>query len=397
MKNYLKLSTLSFLERIAFALGRTVFTVGIIFFFGYEINAQFSAYWSLIAIVSTFFLFGLDTILITYAKNENTNFGYIGKSDLDKIIILFIGLGSIVSALISFAIFSSYENIINIKFSYFLFSSLAFLSINILGNLFKGYKKFKILIFINIMSFSLSIIYLVINSNGKSYIVFNTWLIFCITTLILNFLFYLSLRKIIPKKSNDIEDLLSQSFQKYIYRLIYQLAIRADILIVYNLVTKETSGYYATARLVGDIVGYLHQGFYPILVSRKPNKNNNEFLVPKILLLLIGISGFLLINLLTPFLNSYFSNELIRFTSYTVFGSSIFNLIIFKSAEVIGENRINLSILFLTINTICIFSMYYFLDLNLGLKFLVSQILTYIIIYTFDTKIFKLVNKNETK
>jgi len=150
MKNYLRLVSLSFLERISFAIGRTLFTVGIIFFYGYEINAQFSAFWSLIAIVSTFFLFGLDTILITYSKNENSNFGYIGKSELDKIIIIFLCIGSFLSAFISFGIFSTYENILNINFLYFFISSFAFLSINILGNLFKGYEKFNFLIFINI-------------------------------------------------------------------------------------------------------------------------------------------------------------------------------------------------------------------------------------------------------
>ena len=79
MKNYFKITTLSFFERISFAVGRTLFTIGIIYFYGYEINGQFSAFWSLVVIVSTFFLFGLDTILITYAKNENENFGYLGK------------------------------------------------------------------------------------------------------------------------------------------------------------------------------------------------------------------------------------------------------------------------------------------------------------------------------
>lgn len=397
MKNYLRLTSLSFIERISFALGRTIFTVGIIFLYGYEINAQFSAFWSLIAIVSTFFLFGLDTILITYSKNENNNFGYIGKSDLDKIIIIFMGIGSFLSAFISFGIFGTYENILNINFLYFFISSFAFLSINILGNLFKGYEKFNFLIYINIFSFSISILYLFLNAEGNGYIVFNTWIIFCILTIILNFLFYLSIRKQIPKKSKDIDDLFSQSFQKYIYRLAYQLAIRADILIVYNLVNKEIAGYYATARLVGDIVGYIHQGFYPILVSRRPKENSTEFLVQKVVLLLIGVSGFLLINLLNPFLNSYFSKELIEFTSYTVFGSSIFNLIIFKSAEVIGKNKVPLSVTFLTINTLCIFILYYFLDLNLGLRFLLSQILTYIIIYLIDNKIFQYVLRDKNK
>ena len=397
MKNYLRLTSLSFIERISFALGRTIFTVGIIFFYGYEINAQFSAFWSLIAIVSTFFLFGLDTILITYSKNENNNFGYIGKSDLDKIIIFFMGIGSFLSAFISFGIFGTYENILNINFFYFFISSFAFLSINILGNLFKGYEKFNFLIYINIFSFSISILYLFLNAEGTGYIVFNTWIIFCIFTIILNFLFYLFIRKEIPKKSKDLDDLFNQSLQKYIYRLAYQLAIRADILIVYNLVDKEIAGYYATARLVGDIVGYIHQGFYPILVSRRPNENSTEFLIQKVILLLIGISGFLLINLLSPFLNSYFSEELIKFTSYTVFGSSIFNLIIFKSAEVIGKNKVSLSVIFLTINTLCIFILYYFLDLNLGLKFLLSQILTFVIIYVIDNKIFESVLRNKNK
>ena len=398
MKNYLSLISLSFIERISFALGRTIFTVGIIFFYGYEINAQFSAFWSLIAIVSTFFLFGLDTILITYSKNENTNFGYIGKSDLDKIIIIFMGIGSFLSAFISFGIFGTYENILNINFLYFFISSFAFLSINILGNLFKGYEKFNFLIYVNLLSFSISILYLIFNTEGDDYIVFNTWLIFCVLTIIQNFLFYLFIRKQIPNKSKDIDDLFSQSFQKYIYRLVYQLAIRADILIVYNLVDKQTAGYYATARLVGDIVGYIHQGFYPILVSRRPKENSSEFLIQKVLILLIGISGFLLINLLNPFLNSYFSEELIKFASYTVFGSSIFNLIIFRSAEVIGKNKVLLSVIFLTINTLCIFILFYVLDINLGLRFLLSQILTFTIIYFINDKIFfGLISKNKNK
>jgi len=96
-------------------------------------------------------------------------------------------------------------------------------------------------------------------------------------------------------------------------------------------------------------------------------------------------------------LNSYFSEELIKFTSYTVFGSSIFNLIIFKSAEVIGKNKVSLSVIFLTINTLCIFILYYFLDLNLGLKFLLSQILTFVIIYVIDNKIFESVLRNKNK
>tara|TARA_Y100000389_G_scaffold159881_1_gene161831 strand:- start:72 stop:1268 length:1197 start_codon:yes stop_codon:yes gene_type:complete len=398
MKNYLRLVSLSFLERISFAIGRTLFTVGIIFFYGYEINAQFSAFWSLIAIVSTFFLFGLDTILITYSKNENSNFGYIGKSELDKIVIIFLCIGSFLSAFISFGIFSTYENILNINFLYFFISSFAFLSINILGNLFKGYEKFNFLIYINIFSFSISIFYLIFNTEGDNFIVFNTWLIFCILTIILNFLIYLFIRKQIPDKSKDIDNLFSQSFQKYIYRLVYQLAIRADILIVYNLVDKQTSGYYATARLFGDIVGYIHQGLYPILVSRRPKENSSEFLIPKVFILLIGISGFLLINLLNPFLNSYFSGELIKFASYTIFGSSIFNLIIFKSAEVIGENKVPLSVIFLTINTLCIFILFYVFDINLGLKFLLSQIMTITIIYFINDKIFfGLISKNKNK
>ena len=240
--------------------------------------------------------------------------------------------------------------------------------------------------------------YLIFNTEGDDYIVFNTWLIFCVLTIIQNFLFYLFIRKQIPNKSKDIDDLFSQSFQKYIYRLVYQLAIRADILIVYNLVDKQTAGYYATARLVGDIVGYIHQGFYPILVSRRPNENSSEFLIQKVLILLIGISGFLLINLLNPFLNSYFSEELIKFASYTVFGSSIFNLIIFKSAEVIGENKVPLSVIFLTINTLCIFILFYVFDINLGLKFLLSQIMTFTIIYFINDKIFfGLISKNKNK
>jgi O-antigen/teichoic acid export membrane protein len=309
-----------------------------------------------------------------------------------------MGVGSFLSAFISFGIFDTYENILNINFLYFFISSFAFLSINILGNLFKGYEKFNFLIYVNLLSFSISILYLIFNTEGDDYIVFNTWLIFCVLTIIQNFLFYLFIRKQIPNKSKDIDDLFSQSFQKYIYRLVYQLAIRADILIVYNLVDKQTAGYYATARLVGDIVGYIHQGFYPILVSRRPKENSSEFLIQKVLILLIGISGFLLINLLNPFLNSYFSEELIKFASYTVFGSSIFNLIIFKSAEVIGENKVPLSVIFLTINTLCIFILFYVLDINLGLKFLLSQILTFTIIYFINDKIFfGLISKNKNK
>ena len=132
----------------------------------------------------------------------------------------------------------------------------------------KGYGKFNYLIYINLISFLVSILYLLINKEGDGYSVFNTWIVFSLIVLILNFIFYFKIRKNIPETSHEIDDIFSQSIQKYIYRMAYQLAIRADILIVYNLVNKELAGVYATARLIGDLVGYLHQGFYPILISK---------------------------------------------------------------------------------------------------------------------------------
>ena len=308
MKNYFKITTLSFFERISFAVGRTLFTIGIIYFYGYEINGQFSAFWSLVVIVSTFFLFGLDTILITYAKNENENFGYLGKKDLNKITFSALIIGALISGLISFLIFATYENILDINIIYFFIASVGFLSINIYGNLLKGYGKFNYLIYINLISFLVSILYLLINKEGDGYSVFNTWIVFSLIVLILNFIFYFKIRKNIPETSHEIDDIFSQSIQKYIYRMAYQLAIRADILIVYNLVNKELAGVYATARLIGDLVGYLHQGFYPILISKKQSNLSNEFKYPKLFLFLIGLVGFILINILEPFLLKLFFN-----------------------------------------------------------------------------------------
>ena len=115
-----------------------------------------------------------------------------------------MGIGSFLSAFISFGIFGTYENILNINFLYFFISSFAFLSINILGNLFKGYEKFNFLIYVNLLSFSISILYLIFNTEGDDYIVFNTWLIFCVLTIIQNFLFYLFIRKQIPNKSKGV-------------------------------------------------------------------------------------------------------------------------------------------------------------------------------------------------
>lgn len=384
MKNYFKITTLSFFERISFAIGRTSFTIGIIYFYGYEINGQFSAFWSLVVIVSTFFLFGLDTILITYAKNENENFGYLGKKDLNRITYSALIIGALISGLISFFIFSTYENILDINIIYFFFASVGFLSINIHGNLLKGYGKFNYLIYINLISFFLSILYLLINKDGDGYSVFNTWIVFSSIILILNFVFYFKTRKNIPDTSYEIEDIFSQAIQKYIYRMAYQLAIRADILIVYNLVNKELAGVYATARLIGDLVGYLHQGFYPILISKKQSNFSNEFKYPKLFLFLIGLVGFILINITEPFLLNYFSFDLIKLTSFTIFGSSVFNLIIFQSAEVIGKNNAKYSILFLSINILSIFIIYYVFNLDIGVKFLVSQFLSYFIILFID-------------
>ena len=166
--------------------------------------------------------------------------------------------------------------------------------------------------------------------------------------------------------------------------MAYQLAIRADILIVYNLVNKELAGVYATARLIGDLVGYLHQGFYPILISKKQSNLSNEFKYPKLFLFLIGLVGFILINILEPFLLNYFSTDLIKLTSFTIFGSSVFNLIIFQSAEVIGKNNAKYSILFLSINILSIFIIYYVFNSNIGIKFLASQFLSYFIILIID-------------
>ncbi len=384
MKNYFKITTLSFFERISFAVGRTLFTIGIIYFYGYEINGQFSAFWSLVVIVSTFFLFGLDTILITYAKNENENFGYLGKKDLNKITFSALIIGALTSGLISFLIFATYENILDINIVYFFIASVGFLSINIYGNLLKGYGKFNYLIYINLISFLVSILYLLINKEGDGYSVFNTWIVFSLIVLILNFIFYFKIRKNIPETSHEIDDIFSQSIQKYIYRMAYQLAIRADILIVYNLVNKELAGVYATARLIGDLVGYLHQGFYPILISKKQSNLSNEFKYPKLFLFLIGLVGFILINILEPFLLNYFSTDLIKLTSFTIFGSSVFNLIIFQSAEVIGKNNAKYSILFLSINILSIFIIYYVFNSNIGIKFLASQFLSYFIILIID-------------
>lgn len=384
MKNYFKITTLSFFERISFAVGRTLFTIGIIYFYGYEINGQFSAFWSLVVIVSTFFLFGLDTILITYAKNENENFGYLGKKDLNKITFSALIIGALTSGLISFLIFATYENILDINIVYFFIASVGFLSINIYGNLLKGYGKFNYLIYINLISFLVSILYLLINKEGDGYSVFNTWIVFSLIVLILNFIFYFKIRKNIPETSHEIDDIFSQSIQKYIYRMAYQLAIRADILIVYNLVNKELAGVYATARLIGDLVGYLHQGFYPILISKKQSNLSNEFKYPKLFLFLIGLVGFILINILEPFLLNYFSTDLIKLTSFTIFGSSVFNLIIFQSAEVIGKNNAKYSILFLSINILSIFIIYYVFNSNIGIKFLASQFLSYFIILFID-------------
>ena len=78
---------------------------------------------------------------------------------------------------------------------------------------------------------------------------------------------------------------------------------------------KELAGVYATARLIGDLVGYLHQGFYPILISKKQSNLSNEFKYPKLFLFLIGLVGFILINILEPFLLNYFSTDLIKLTS----------------------------------------------------------------------------------
>ena len=384
MKNYFKITTLSFFERISFAVGRTLFTIGIIYFYGYEINGQFRAFWSLVVIVSTFFLFGLDTILITYAKNENENFGYLGKKDLNKITFSALIIGALISGLISFLIFATYENILDINIIYFFIASVGFLSINIYGNLLKGYGKFNYLIYINLISFLVSILYLLINKEGDGYSVFNTWIVFSLIVLILNFIFYFKIRKNIPETSHEIDDIFSQSIQKYIYRMAYQLAIRADILIVYNLVNKELAGVYATARLIGDLVGYLHQGFYPILISKKQSNLSNEFKYPKLFLFLIGLVGFILINILEPFLLNYFSTDLIKLTSFTIFGSSVFNLIIFQSAEVIGKNNAKYSILFLSINILSIFIIYYVFNSNIGIKFLASQFLSYFIILFID-------------
>ena len=384
MKNYFKITTLSFFERISFAVGRTLFTIGIIYFYGYEINGQFSAFWSLVVIVSTFFLFGLDTILITYAKNENENFGYLGKKDLNKITFSALIIGALISGLISFLILATYENILDINIVYFFIASVGFLSINIYGNLLKGYGKFNYLIYINLISFLVSILYLLINKEGDGYSVFNTWIVFSLIVLILNFIFYFKIRKNIPETSHEIDDIFSQSIQKYIYRMAYQLAIRADILIVYNLVNKELAGVYATARLIGDLVGYLHQGFYPILISKKQSNLSNEFKYPKLFLFLIGLVGFILINILEPFLLNYFSTDLIKLTSFTIFGSSVFNLIIFQSAEVIGKNNAKYSILFLSINILSIFIIYYVFNSNIGIKFLASQFLSYFIILFID-------------
>ncbi len=384
MKNYFKITTLSFFERISFAVGRTLFTIGIIYFYGYEINGQFSAFWSLVVIVSTFFLFGLDTILITYAKNENENFGYLGKKDLNKITFSALIIGALISGLISFLIFATYENILDISIVYFFIASIGFLSINIYGNLLKGYGKFNYLIYINLISFLVSILYLLINKEGDGYSVFNTWIVFSLIILILNFIFYFKIRKNIPETSHEIDDIISQSIQKYLYRMAYQLAIRADILIVYNLVNKELAGVYATARLIGDLVGYLHQGFYPILISKKQSNLSNEFKYPKLFLFLIGLVGFILINILEPFLLNYFSTDLIKLTSFTIFGSSIFNLIIFQSAEVIGKNNAKYSILFLSINILSIFIIFYVFNSNIGIKFLASQLLSYFIILFID-------------
>ena len=209
-------------------------------------------------------------------------------------------------------------------------------------------------------------------------------LYFSLIVLILNFIFYFKIRKNIPETSHEIDDIFSQSIQKYIYRMAYQLAIRADILIVYNLVNKELAGVYATARLIGDLVGYLHQGFYPILISKKQSNLSNEFKYPKLFLFLIGLVGFILINILEPFLLNYFSTDLIKLTSFTIFGSSVFNLIIFQSAEVIGKNNAKYSILFLSINILSIFIIYYVFNSNIGIKFLASQFLSYFIILFID-------------
>ena len=154
MKNYFKITTLSFFERISFAVGRTLFTIGIIYFYGYE-------------------------------KNENENFGYLGKKDLNKITFSALIIGALISGLISFLIFATYENILDINIVYFFIASVGFLSINIYGNLLKGYGKFNYLIYINLISFLVSILYLLINKEGDGYSVFNTWIVFSLIILIL--------------------------------------------------------------------------------------------------------------------------------------------------------------------------------------------------------------------
>ena len=130
MKTYSKLTLLSFFERLTFAVGRIIFTLAVISYFGYELNGQFSAFWSLIAIVSTFFLFGLDTTLITYSKNENTNFGYLGRNQIDLIILIFLCMGSFISGVISYLIFFRYENIVDLSLYYFIFASYCFFIIS---------------------------------------------------------------------------------------------------------------------------------------------------------------------------------------------------------------------------------------------------------------------------
>ena len=99
---------------------------------------------------------------------------------------------------------------------------------------------------------------------------------------------------------------------------------------------KELAGVYATARLIGDLVGYLHQRILSILISKKQSNLSNEFKYPKLFLFLIGLVGFILINILAISAKLFFNADLIKLTSFTIFGSSVFNLIIFK---VLKANR----------------------------------------------------------
>ena len=389
MKTYSKLTLLSFFERLTFAVGRIIFTLAVISYFGYELNGQFSAFWSLIAIVSTFFLFGLDTTLITYSKNENTNFGYLGRNQIDLIILIFLCMGSFISGVISYLIFFRYENIVDLSLYYFIFASSGFISLNIIGNLFKGYKKFNYLIFINLISFSLTTIFLFINQDKGEASLFDGWMLFSSLILMLSIILYVKLRPQIPKYGSNTKNIYKESIQKYIYRLAYQLAIRIDILIVYNIANKTLAGYYVTARLAGDAIGYLHQGFYPILVSKVGVSNKNEFKFEKLFLFLIGFLGYVLVSFLKPFLTNFYSEELITLIAYTVFASSIFNIIIFKSAEIIGNNKTKLSVLYLSLNIILVLIFFYLLDVNFGLKYLSAQILSLFIFFIIEKRFIK--------